>query len=60
MTSKHDFSFENLEIWQEAVNFAELVIKGIDCFETPRKHYMLIEQLEAALTSSSMNACPVK
>jgi len=49
------FSFEDLTVWQKAVDFAELVIKEIDRFETPRKHYRLIEQLEAAATSASMN-----
>ena len=49
------FTFEDLKVWQKAVDFAELVIKAIDLFETPRKHYRLIEQLEAASTSPSMN-----
>jgi len=49
------FSFEDLKVWGKSVDFAEMVIQAIDCFETPRKHYRLIEQLEAAATSPAMN-----
>lgn len=49
------FSFEDLKVWQKAVDFAEVVICAIDSFEAPRKHYRLIEQLESAATSPSMN-----
>jgi four helix bundle protein len=49
------FAFEDLKVWQKAVDFAEIVIRAIDSFETPRKHYRLIEQLESAATSTSMN-----
>jgi four helix bundle protein len=54
--SKGDiFNFEELKVWQKAVIFAENFIKIIDKIETPRKHYRLIEQLEAASTSVAMN-----
>lgn len=49
------FSFEDLKVWQKAVDFAEEVILLIDTFETQRRHYRLIEQLEAAATSVAMN-----
>jgi len=49
------FSFEDLKVWQKAVDFAEVVIRAIDSFEAPRKHYRLIEQLEGAATSPAMN-----
>lgn len=49
------FTFEDLKVWPKAVDFAELVIKEIEVLETPRKHYRLIEQLEASSTSPSMN-----
>ena len=49
------FSFEDLKVWQKAVDFAEGVIRLIDKLETSRKHYRLIEQLEAASTSVAMN-----
>lgn len=49
------FSFEDLKVWQKAVEFAEGVIKLIDQLCTTRNHYRLIEQLEAASTSIAMN-----
>jgi four helix bundle protein len=49
------FSFEDLKVWQKAVEFAEGVIQLVDKLETPRKHFRLIEQLEAASTSVAMN-----
>ena len=49
------FSFQDLKVWQKAVEFAERVINVIDEMDTPRKHYRLIEQLESACTSVSMN-----
>ena len=49
------FSFQELKVWQKSVLFAEHVIRTIDEIEAPRKHYRLIEQLESASTSVSMN-----
>jgi len=49
------FSFEELEVWQKAVEFAKLVIELAEKIHTDRKHYRLIEQLEAASTSVAMN-----
>ncbi len=49
------FSFQELKVWQKSVLFAEQVIRSIDDIEAPRKHYRLIEQLESACTSVSMN-----
>jgi len=49
------FSFQELKVWQKAVDFAELVIRSIDELDAPRRHYRLIEQLESASTSVSMN-----
>ena len=49
------FSFQDLKVWQKGVSFAESVIRTIDELEAPRKHYRLIEQLEAASTSVPMN-----
>ena len=49
------FSFQKLVVWQKAVVFAKNVITTIDELNTPRKHYRLIEQLESAATSISMN-----
>ena len=49
------FSFENLEVWQKAITFADTVIDIIDKLETDRKHYRLIEELESSVTSIAMN-----
>ena len=55
MDGRSKFSFQDLNVWKKAVGFAESVIRTIDELETPRKHYRLIEQLEAASTSVPMN-----
>ncbi len=49
------FSFEDLEVWKKAVEFAEHVLDAIDILDSDRKHYRLMEQLEAAVTSIPMN-----
>lgn len=49
------FGFQELVVWQKAVDFAEKVIRTIEQLDSPRRHYRLIEQLEAASTSVSMN-----
>ena len=49
------FAFEDLLVWQKAIDFAEVVIKTIDEFDAPRKHYRIIEQLEASTISVSSN-----
>jgi four helix bundle protein len=54
-TTTLTFSFKDLIVWQKAVSFAENVIRIIDTLEAPRKHFRLIEQLEAACTSVPMN-----
>lgn len=49
------FSFEDLEVWQKAVEFAKIVIEIAEEIDTDRKHFRLIEQLEAASTSIALN-----
>lgn len=53
--SKLKFSFEDLEVWQKAVEFADKVIDISEKIQTDRKHFRLIEQLESASTSIAMN-----
>ena len=48
-------AFEDLLVWQKSIAFAETVIKTIDLFEAPRKHFRIIEQLESAAISVSAN-----
>lgn len=49
------FGYEDLEVWKKALNFAIIIIQEIEVLETNRKHFRLIEQLESAVTSISMN-----
>ena len=49
------FAFEELQVYQRALDFSVAVIDVVDKIETPRKHYRLIEQLEAACTSIALN-----
>ena len=49
------FAFEDLDVWQKAVEFANKVVMLTEEIQFDRKHYRLIEQLEAASASISMN-----
>jgi four helix bundle protein len=49
------FSFEDLEVWQKAVDFAKMIIDLSEKIETNRRHFRLIEQLEACSTSVALN-----
>lgn len=49
------FAFEELEVWQRAVAFADQVIEMAESLDTKQKHFRLIDQLEAAVTSVPMN-----
>jgi len=49
------FAFEDLMVYQRALDFAVAVIDVVDQMDTPRKHYKLIEQLEASSTSIALN-----
>jgi four helix bundle protein len=48
-------SYKNLIVWQKGIDFAIQVIDLVDVLETDRKHYRLIEQLEASASSVPMN-----
>ena len=49
------FGFEDLEVWRKAIEFAKGVIELAESVETDRKHFRLIEQLEACSTSVALN-----
>ena len=49
------FGYEDLKVWNMAVDFAVKVIELVENLETERKHYRLFEQIEASSTSISMN-----
>ena len=52
---EESFSFEDLEVWQEAVDFADKCLDIIERIQTDRRHYRLVEQLESAATSPALN-----
>jgi len=52
---KVKFNFEDLEVWQKAVDFAKKVINLTEHIDTGRKHYRLIEQLESSSASIALN-----
>ena len=49
------FVYEKLEVWNKAVDFAVEVIDTVENITTDRKHYRLMEQIEASSTSVAMN-----
>lgn len=48
------FPFEKLEVWQRAVDLAGYVLNLMESFPT-NKHYRLIGQMEAAVSSTAQN-----
>lgn len=50
-----EFGYENLEVWSRSVDFAVKVIDIVENLDTSRKHFRLLEQIEACSTSISMN-----
>lgn len=50
-----ELGFKELKVWRKAVHFADMCIELCDGLETDRKHFRLIEQLESASTSVSLN-----
>lgn len=50
-----EFGYERLDVWNKAVDFAVRVIETVENISTDRKHYRLLEQIEASSTSVSMN-----
>jgi four helix bundle protein len=53
--SQMKFGYEDLEVWNRAVNFAVQVIDAVENISADRKHYRLLEQIEASSTSVAMN-----
>jgi len=49
------FAYENLDVWHKAVDFSVSVINLVDSLDTSRKHFRLLEQIEASSTSISTN-----
>ena len=55
MTENNNSSYKKLIVWQKSMNFANEVINLTEKLDTDRKHYRLVEQLEASATSVPMN-----
>jgi four helix bundle protein len=49
------FIFEELEVWQRAIEYVDLIIDVVENLQSPRNHFRLVEQLEAAAASVPMN-----
>ena len=49
------FGYEDLEVWQKAIDWASGIVSMCNDLETDRKHFRLIEQLESASSSVAMN-----
>jgi len=49
------FTFEDLEVWQKAIEFAQAVLDLADRINSYRNHFKLIEQLESSSTSIALN-----
>jgi four helix bundle protein len=54
------FGYEDLDVWDKAVEFAVEVIELVENIFTSRKHYRLLDQVEASSTSVSMNVAEGK
>jgi len=48
-------AYKDLQVWQKSMSLATNIINLTENLETNRKHYRLIEQLEASVTSIPMN-----
>ena len=49
------FGFESLDVWKKSIAYANIVISLAENINTSRKHWRLIEQLEASSASVAMN-----
>jgi four helix bundle protein len=52
--SNYVFPFEKLDVWQLAVDLAEFVLDLLEDFP-PNKHFRMVGQMGAAVTSPSQN-----
>ena len=49
------FAYEKLEVWNKAIEFTVKVIDIVGDINTNRKHFRLLEQIEASSASVPMN-----
>ena len=57
---KFQYGYEDLELWNGAVNFAKDVIDIAGSIDTSRKNYRPFEQIESSATSIAMNLAESK
>ncbi len=50
-----EFAFKELKVWHKALEFAQMVIMTTEELNSDKKHFRLIEQIEACAASISMN-----
>jgi four helix bundle protein len=50
-----EFAFKELLVWQKAIDFADKILDAIENIYSSRKHYRIIEQIEASSISISNN-----
>ena len=55
MSQESRFGYEDLEVWQKAIEWASEIVFLGDNLEMDRKHFRLIEQLESASSSVAAN-----
>ena len=49
------FAYEKLEVWNKAIEFTVKVVDIVGDINTNRKHFRLLEQIEASSASVPMN-----
>jgi len=54
------FAFDDLQVYQRALDSVVNVITVIDEIDAPRKNIKLIEQIDASSTSVASNTRPAK
>jgi len=54
------FGYEELYVWQRAVDFSVKIIDLIDSIKTSRKHYRLFEQHQKGLVESTKQRRPLE
>jgi len=54
------FAFEEVQVYRKSLDFAANVVKAAEEISSSRKHYRIIEQLEAACTSVALNVAEGK
>lgn len=51
----NQLSYKDLKVWKKSIEFANTIIDLSENLNTSRNHFRLIEQLESAATSISLN-----